>query len=108
VSNPYEALGVTDQQYRDAMNDPEINDAKIDLANRAAAYWKAIAPVGDPRTDPHSGAYRDSIHVEIGTDDVVRVVADTDYTYYIEYGSATVAEGAWRSKTEAHFAYEED
>jgi hypothetical protein len=94
-------LGVSDAEFEAAMNDPEINDAKVTLAEDCARYWRSIAPV-------RSGRYRSSIRTEIGSDNVVRVVADTPYAAALEYGSETVHEGAYRSQTEAAFAYRED
>ena len=37
-----------------------VKAAMVGRAERIAARFEQIAPVGDPATDPHSGEYRDS------------------------------------------------
>jgi hypothetical protein len=53
-------------------------------------YARSIAPVGDPATDPDSGAYRDSLwaEVQVGPSRMVLRVGSTDYKrYWIEHGA---------------------
>lgn len=83
-------------------NDADIIAAKLELAEAAAEYWRSIAPVGDPAVDPHSGAYRDSIHVEQDGDKVY-VVASDNKAHWIEWGTETMDEFACRARTENHF-----
>lgn len=37
-------------------------------AEKVKAFAEAIAPVGDPATDPHSGRYKESFSVESGVE----------------------------------------
>lgn len=83
-------------------SDAAIIAAKLELAELAAEYWKSIAPVGDPAVDPHSGAYRDSIHVEQNGDQVY-VVASDPKAHWIEFGTENMPEYAPRARTEIHF-----
>lgn len=82
-------------------NDPEVRAAKIKLAGEIAEYWKGIAPVGDPAKDPHSGQYRDSIHVHEGKG--IAVIADAPNAWFVEYGTNNIHESACRARTEAYF-----
>ncbi len=71
--------------------------AKGDAGVREA---KAVAPVGDPATDPTSGEFRDSIHVEevetpAGIE--IRIASNDPAAAYIEYGTHdTPAHGTLR------------
>lgn len=40
-----------------------IKAAMVARANRIKAFAEALAPVGDPTTDPHSGLFKSSFHV---------------------------------------------
>lgn len=60
-----------------------VTDAVAYHGERISATAKGIAPVD-------SGDYRDSIHVERDGDEV-RVVADVDYSVYVEADSGTLA-----------------
>ena len=35
---------MSDAEFEAAINSPEVNDAKLALAHRAADYWRSIAP----------------------------------------------------------------
>lgn len=91
-----------DDLANDLDSDPAIIAAKLELAEEAAEYWRSIAPVGDPAVDPHSGAYRDSIHVE-QKGDKVYVVASDPKAHWIEYGTEHMPEYAPRQRTETQF-----
>jgi hypothetical protein len=99
MANPWSDLGVTDAEFRAAIDSPELNQAKLELAEKVKDYWKSIAP-------EDTGAYRDSIHIEIGAD-AVRVVADDEAASYIEFGTSDTPEFATRAKTAAKFARED-
>lgn len=92
-----EDLGITRAEIDAAIADmPELLPAKVKLAEKAAEYWRRIAPV-------ETGQYRDSIHVEV-RGEKVRVVADDEAATYIEFGTNDTPEFAPRSKTSAKFA----
>jgi hypothetical protein len=38
MPNPFSDLGVSDAEFEAAINSPEVNDAKLALAHRAADY----------------------------------------------------------------------
>lgn len=66
-------------------------------ARLVKARAEATAQVGDPRTDPHSGRYRDSFRVETGRNGgwkkdraYGRVINDAPEAFYIEYGTSKV------------------
>ena len=69
-----------------------------DMRRRAEAIKRRAeetAPVGDARTDPHAGRYRDSFKVESGRDGGIkndraygRVVNDAPEAFYVEYGTS--------------------
>jgi hypothetical protein len=68
-------------------------------AEIGVAVAKAVAPVGDPATDPTSGRFRDSIHVkQEGVE--VQIASDDPVAAYIEFGTedtpahATLRRGA--------------
>jgi hypothetical protein len=95
-----EDLGITRDEIEAVMRSDEVLQAKIELAELAAEYWRSIAPV-------RTGKYRDSIHVEVHGDDVSVRAAD-DAASYIEYGTSDTAEFACRAQTSAKFADRED
>jgi hypothetical protein len=100
MPNGLESLGVSDAEIREILASPEVTAKKLDLAEKVKAYWKAIAPV-------RTGHYRDSIHIAVGTDQVVRIIAEADYSSEIEYGTggdSPTPEFACRSIVEARFA----
>jgi hypothetical protein len=97
VSNGLESLGVTDAEVAAILASPEVTDAKLQLAEHVKEWWKAISPV-------RTGHYRDSIHVEVGSDHVVRVIAEALYSSFLEYGTEDTPEMALRSQVEAKFA----
>lgn len=97
MPNPLSDLGVTDAEIDAILASPEVTQAKLDLAEKVSQYWKQIAPV-------HTGHYRDSIHVEVGSDQVVRIIAEDEAASYIEFGTSDTPEFACRSQTEAAFA----
>lgn len=78
-----------------ALKDAAVLEAKLDLAERAADYWKSIAP-------EDTGEYQESIHV-VHEGDTVAVVCDSPIAHIIEYGSIDTPEFACRARTEAHF-----
>jgi|SRR6185312_15108618 len=79
----------------------DITEAELALAEQAAEFWRSIAPVGDA-DDPHSGQYRDSIHVQ-QQGSKVYVVTEDSIANLIEYGSAHNPEYACRARTENQF-----
>lgn len=81
--------------------DPEVKQEKLRVAEEGAEYWKSIAPVGDPKTDPHSGQYKDSIKVIEGKHGGVAVGAMAPNAWFVEYGTNGITESACRARTEA-------
>jgi len=73
----------------------EVIDAKVELAEEAANYWRSVSPRD---TDD----YHDSIKVERNDSDV-SVGAYDPAANIIEYGNEKTPEFAPRAKTEAHF-----
>lgn len=100
MRNPFSDLGVSDAEFEAAMSSDEVLKAKIELAETAAEYWRSISPV-------RTGAYRDSIQVDVDRD-VVRVIAADDAASYIEFGTEDTPEWACRAQTSAKFADRED
>jgi hypothetical protein len=45
------------------MNSPEMVEVMRQIAEKGKAFAESIAPVGDPRTDPHAGEYKASFEV---------------------------------------------
>ena len=45
------------------MNSPEMVSVMRQVAEKAKPFAESIAPVGDPRTDPHAGEYKASFEV---------------------------------------------
>lgn len=74
---------------------PEVIEAKLELANQAAEYAKAIAPV-------KTGKYRDSIHVRRGGN-TVWVGFEAPHAHLVEYGTEDTPEFGIRAKTEEQF-----
>lgn len=110
MANPFSDLGVDDNDFYIELNSEEVLKAKIRLANKARIYWRRIAPVGDPATDPHSGEYRDSIKVTVKGNDV-SVGSDDPKAGYIEYGTggdSPTPEFACRARTQAKFDLTQD
>lgn len=95
MANPFEELGITQAELDAAMNSREVLDAKIDLANEAADYWRSISP-------EETGDYVDSIEVQVD-DDNVRISATDESAPFIEFGTEDTPEFAPRAKTEAKF-----
>lgn len=86
-------------------SDPDVVAQKLELAGKAAEYWKSIYPVehDDRQTPPRPpGTGRDSIHVEKHGDNV-SVVCSDPIAHILEYGTAQVPEYACRVRTEDHF-----
>jgi hypothetical protein len=78
-----------------ALRGAEIHAAEVELAHKAADYWRSISPVD-------TGTYRDSVHVK--TDGgKVEVGSDDPIANLIEYGSIHNPEFAPRAKTQEHF-----
>lgn len=92
-------IDITDASPEDIVkalqHDAEVVAAKVELAEKAAAYAKSIAPV-------ETGAYRDNINVHQEGDNVW-VGFDDEAANIIEYGNARTPEYAVRQKTEEHF-----
>lgn len=88
---------------KDAAKNENVTDQLVEYAeDEIAPYWRAIAPVGDPAKDPHSGFYRDSIEVQ-RRGGKVYVVATDPKAHIIEWGSEKTPEFGCRAKVEAHF-----
>ncbi|HEX4018182.1 MAG TPA: HK97 gp10 family phage protein [Frankiaceae bacterium] len=47
------------------MRGPEMQRLMREIAEKGMEYARGISPVGDPRTDPHPGEYRDSFSVTV-------------------------------------------
>lgn len=73
----------------------EVVAATMEVAQRAAEYWRSIAP-------EDSGEYKDSIHAARYGNEVY-VQADDPKAYLIEYGTVDTPEFACRARTEAYF-----
>lgn len=76
---------------RQFLRNPVLAQALKAKAEEALKYAQSIAPVGDPTTDPHSGAYRDSLAVELHhspTRVSARIVATDQKAHWIEFGAA--------------------
>lgn len=98
----FDMCDISERQANLELNDlPEVQAAKVQLANEAADFWRGIAPVGDPAKDPHSGQYKDSIRVHQGKG--VAVIADAPNAWFVEYGTNGIHESACRARTEAVF-----
>jgi hypothetical protein len=75
----------------------EMEAAMLQRAEQIKARAEATAPVGDPRTDPHAGRYRDSFKVESGREGgrnkdraYGRVENDSPEAFYVEYGTSKI------------------
>jgi hypothetical protein len=101
MANFFDMCDISERQANIELNElPEVRKAKVDVANEGAEYWKSIAPVGDPKKDPHSGQYKKSIHVQERQG--VAVVADAPNAWFVEYGTNNISESACRARTEAY------
>src|SRR5688572_12536812 len=96
MANPFSEYGVSDSDFEREMESEEVLKGKIELAEKAAAYWRRISP-------EDTGAYIDSIEVQVKGNDV-RVSATDEAAEYIEYGTEDTPEFAPRAKTQARFA----
>jgi len=99
MPNPFSEYGVSDADFEAEMNSAEVLEGKIELAEKAAAYWRRISP-------EDTGEYIDSIEVRVDGDDV-SVGSNDDKAHYIEYGTggdSPTPEFAPRAKTQARFA----
>lgn len=83
--------------------DPEVKAEKLRVAEEAAEFWRSIAPVGDPKKDPHSGEYKDLIQVIEGKHGGIAVGAMAADAWFVEYGTNGITEKACRARTEAVF-----
>lgn len=106
MPNPFSDLGVSDADFDAEMESDEVLNGKVVLAEKAANYWRRIAPVGDPATDPHSTEYLRSIHVNVDGFDV-SVGSDDPEANLIEFGSINNPEYACRAQTQAKFRLSE-
>ena len=66
-------------------------------AERALAFAEAIAPVGNPKNDPHAGRYAASFRVESSRHGGMKgdrassvLVNDSPEAYMVEYGNRNV------------------
>jgi len=50
---------------RELMKGPEMQAVVREVAEKGKAFAESIAPVGDPRTDPHAGEYKASFEVTV-------------------------------------------
>jgi hypothetical protein len=96
MPNPFSEYGVSDADFEAEMESEEVLKGKIELAEKAAAYWRRISP-------EDTGEYIDSIKVHVKGDDVW-VGSDDDKANLIEYGSENNPEFAPRAKTQARFS----
>lgn len=95
MANPFDEFGVSDAEFNRELESDRVLEARIELAEEVAQYWRRIAPVD-------TGDYRDSIHVVVRGDDV-RVRADDEAAPYIEYGTEDTPEHAPRARVQAKF-----
>jgi hypothetical protein len=100
MADELEDLIDSDEIHR-AMQEQEVIEGMLELAEEAAAFWRSIAPVGDA-SDPHAGQYRDSIEVQ-QIEKKVYVVTEDPIANLIEYGSVHNPEYACRARTEDQF-----
>ncbi len=102
MANFFDMCDISQREANRILNDmPEVRQAKEQLAEEIAEYWRSIAPVGDPAKDKHSGQYRDSIQVHKGKG--VAVMATAPNAWFVEYGTNGIHEFACRAQTEAVF-----
>ena len=98
MTNPFRDYGVSDAEFDEAMRSDEVLRGKIELAEKAAEYWRSVSPVD-------TGEYRDHVKVVVDGDDV-QIINDDDKAAYIEYGtggSSPTPEFAPRAKVQARF-----
>lgn len=76
------------------MNGPEMQEVLRQAAEKGKAYAESIAPVGDPRTDPHPGEYKASFEVNVqshgglhGDRAAAQVVNTSEYAAALEWGN---------------------
>ena len=84
-------------QSENALNSDEIVQAKLDLAERVAEYWKQLA-----QEHKDTGEYIDSIDV-VQDGNTVAVVATSDIAHLLEFGTVDTPELAFRARTESYF-----
>jgi hypothetical protein len=53
-----------EEYFATVARQPAIARKADEAAERVLAKFRETAPVGDPATDPNSGSYRDSGHIE--------------------------------------------
>lgn len=95
MANPFSDYGVSDADFEKEMNSEEVLKGKIELAEKAAVYWKRISPVD-------TGEYVKSIKVTVDGNDV-SVGSDDDKAHFIEYGTEDTPEFAPRAQVQAKF-----
>ncbi|SIJ52495.1 Uncharacterised protein [Mycobacteroides abscessus subsp. bolletii] len=95
MPNQFEQYGISQDDIDEALTSQAVIDAKVELANEAADYWRSVSPRD---TDD----YHDSIKVEQNGSDV-SVGAYDPAANIIEYGNEKTPEFAPRAQTEAHF-----
>jgi hypothetical protein len=96
MANPFSEYGVSDADFEAEMESDEVLKGRIELAEKAAAYWRRASP-------ELTGEYIDSIEVHVKGNDVW-VAASDDKANLIEYGTEDTPEFAPRAKTQARFA----
>lgn len=105
MPNPFEEDGISDEDIQREMDESEeVFQGRIELAEKAAVYWRRISPVGDPVEDPHPGRYVESIKVTV-EGRKVEVGSDDPIANLIEYGSIHNPEYAPRAQVQAKFRY---
>lgn len=77
------------------MNGPEMQAVMRQAAEKGKAYAESIAPVGDPREDPHPGRYRESFEVTAqahggfhGDRAEAQIVNTSEYAAALEWGNS--------------------
>lgn len=101
MANFFDMCDISVRQANMEVNqDPEVREELAALTEQGAEYWKSIAPVGDPKKDPHSGQYKESIHTHEGKG--FAVIADAPNAWFVEYGTNGIHESACRARTEAY------
>jgi hypothetical protein len=91
---------------------PELQEALLQLAKDGVEKIRPHAPVGDPAIDPHPGAYKESLHAEVGMgvkQDRLgsRIVASVDHAAAEEWGNAHRRGSRFLGKTALEILNEE-
>lgn len=102
MANFFDMCDISEREANIELNkDPEVRKERLRVAEEGKEFWVSIAPVGDPKTDPHSGDYKAGIQVIEGKRGGVAVGAMAADSWFVEYGTNGISESACRARTEA-------